>query len=434
MSFLSRLFNRVPPRDQLVIDLIDELKRRGIQTQGGTYNHQDYSLTVEGRKLGLGNLFLEWRLRRRRDKAELVKRFLDSVLQIGKPLPSFDAAAEKLVPLVRSRSNICLWLLEAWCGGAPDGNAAETAWAPFVGDLVTAVGLDMGSGISRMERSNLEHLGVTLDTAFQRALANLQRGAPRLVFGQVGHGMPRGVFHSDSASDYQSSMLLLPDRFPRLPEGDGDLVAMVPGRNSMWITGSRNEAGISALFDVGEKSLSSLHHRCSTTLLRLDGGRWVPFAPDSNESLATRYQTLVKKQEATDYALQKSVLEQLHRARSDPAYVAPFNLSLKSDASRSWVAWASGVDSMLLPRAEFMIFVEQILDGTGRAIGSKRSIEVAWDSASPLVRDLMEEVPDLYPLRYRAGRFPDAAVLAELERRGRRYEGVVPADTIPQGR
>lgn len=432
MSILSQLFRRVLPRDQLVIDLVEELKRRGIQ--GGTYDHQEYSLTVAGKKIGFGNLFLEWRLRGRRDKAELVKRFLDGILQVETPLATYDVAAEKLVPLVRSRSNICLWLLESQCGGAPMGNAAETAWAPLVGDLVTAVGLDRDNGIGRMARANLEHLGVALDTALERALANFREQAPRLVFVQVGHGMPRGVFHSDSASDYQSSMLLLPDRFPRLSEGDGDLIAMVPGRNSMWITGSRNEAGISALLDVGEKSLSSVAHRCSTTLLRLESGKWVSFGPDSNESLVRRYRTLVKKQNATDYALQKSVLDQLHRVRNDPTYVAQFNLSFKGDASRSWAAWASGVDSMLLPRAEFIVFVEQILDGTGRAIGSKRSIEVAWESAYPLVQNLMDEVPDLYPFRYRAGRFPDAAVLAELERRGKRYEGQVPADAPLQGR
>jgi hypothetical protein len=223
-----------------------------------------------------------------------VKRFLDGTLEGRKPRPlgSYDQVAETLLPLVRSRHYICLNLLSNQCAGAPPGNSAETAWAPFVGDLVTAVGFDHENAIGYVRRDNLDHLGVGLDTAFQRALDNFRKQAPRLAFLEIGHGLPAGVFHSESVSDYQSSMLLLPNLFPQLPEGSGDLIVSVPGRNSMWITGSRNEAGISALLDIAEKSFDSVHHRCSTTLLRLRAETWTPFVPDSNEQLKTRYQTL----------------------------------------------------------------------------------------------------------------------------------------------
>src|SRR5260221_9896364 len=41
LSFFSRLFNRLPPHEQLVVDVVKELKRRG--RTGGSYNHQEYS-------------------------------------------------------------------------------------------------------------------------------------------------------------------------------------------------------------------------------------------------------------------------------------------------------------------------------------------------------------------------------------------------------
>jgi hypothetical protein len=53
----------------------------------------------------------------------------------------------------------------------------------------------------------------------------------------------------------------------------------------------------------------------------------------------------------------------------------------------------------------------------------KRVIEVAWDQAMPVVEGLMEQVPALYPVRYRIRRFPDDAALSELERRGRPLDG-----------
>lgn len=423
MSFLSRLFKRFPPREQLVVDVANELKRRGLT--GGSYDHQGYAITVGSATIGLNNLFLEWRLLGRRDKASLVKRWLDATLDGLKPSPlgSYGQVAEKLVPLVRSRPDICLKLLNNQSVGAPAGNSAETAWAPFVGDLVTAVGIDDKNGIASVLRANLDHLGVGLDAAFQRALDNFRKQAPRLVFVEIGQGLPRGVFHSESASDYQSSMLLLPDRFPHLPEESGDPIVSVPGRNSMWMTGSRNEAAISALLDIGEKSLNSVHHRCSTELLRLQTGTWTPFVPDSNEHLRNKYQALLKKQEAVNYGQQTALLNKLLQMRGEDIYVGQSNLLVNGDHTKSWTAWASHADSML-PRADFIVLVEQIVDpSSGRATGSRGSIEVAWNEAFPFVHDLMEEVADIYPPRYRVRRFPDGATLSQLERRGIRHPG-----------
>ena len=329
--------------------------------------------------------------------------------------------AEKFLPLVRSRHYICINLLNNQLAGAPPGNPAETAWAPFVGDLVTAVGIDSQNGIASVMRANLDHLGVDLDVALQRAMDNFRKQAPRLVFVEE-RRLPPGVFHSDSASDYQASMLLLPEQLPKLPEGSGDPVISVPGRNSMWLTGSRNEAGIAALVDVGEKSLTSVHHRCSAMLLRLSGETWTPFIPDVNENLRSKYQTLLKKQEAVNYGEQTTLLAKLLQARGEDSHVAPFNLVVNGEHSKSWAAWPSHADRFIT-RADFIVFVDQIVGTSGLATGSKCMIEVAWDDAFSLVRDLMEEIPDIYPPRYRVRRYPDPAMLSELERRGIRHEG-----------
>jgi hypothetical protein len=423
VSIFSRLFNRHPPRDQLVIDVANELKRRG---RTGGYNHQEYTVTTGEVTIGLHNLFLEWRLLDRRDKAAAVRRYLDVAFENGKPLLSYDEQAEKFFPLVRSRDYISIHLLTNLIAGAPEGNSAETAWAPFVGDLVTAVAIDGENGIASMLRVNLKHLGVSFETAFARALDNFRKKAPALVFKEVGHGLPPGVFYSESATDYQSSMLLLPERFPELPAGSGDPIIAVPGRNSMWMTGSRNEAGLAALLTVGENALHSIHHRCSTALLRLDRGRFVPFVPDANEALRNRYLTVQQKQEAVNYGEQTDALTRLCAQRGEDVYVAPFNVAIKDEGpdarSWTWTTWASHADS-LITRAEYIVFVDQIVDPTGRATGASAFIEVAWDEAVPLVSDLMEQLPDVHPPRYRVRHFPDPATLLELERRGTRLAG-----------
>jgi hypothetical protein len=195
----------------------------------------------------------------------------------------------------------------------------------------------------------------------------------------------------------------------------------------MWMTGSRNAAGISALLGIGENSLDSLHHRCSTALLRLDGGSFVPFVPDANEPLRNRYLTLQKKQQAANYGEQTDGLTRLCQQRGEAVFVASFKLAIKGEGldATSWTytTWASAADS-LIARAEFIVFVDQVVDpSSGLATGSKALIEVAWDDALPVVSELMEELPDIYPPRYRVRRFPDAAKLLELERRGIRHPG-----------
>jgi hypothetical protein len=62
-----------------------------------------------------------------------------------------------------------------------------------------------------------------------------------------------------------------------------------------------------------------------------------------------------------------------------------------------------------------LALLEQVLDAdAGRAVGTKRITTVPWEQATPLLSLLMEELPDLYPPRYRVRRFPDEATLAEL--------------------
>jgi hypothetical protein len=124
-------------------------------------------------------------------------------------------------------------------------------------------------------------------------------------------------FIPEFSADYQSSLLLMPERFPRLPESDGELVAMPRQRNLVWITGSKNEKGISALLDIAEVSFSIAAHRCYATLLRRNGKGWAVFRLEVNVDLQKKHDRVMRKQDALNYSQRKQALERLHAARNE---------------------------------------------------------------------------------------------------------------------
>jgi hypothetical protein len=418
MSFLARLFRRFPPNEQLAADVVAELTERGVKVK--SYDHLEYAVHVEGGRIGLTNLFLEWRLHGRHEKKRIIKRFLDGILAPPITFSTFDSVADRLVPLVRSRHLVTINLLESRLHDAPQ--SAETAWAPIAGDLAAAIGVDHPDTIGVLTRANLEELNVRFDSALERAKENLGRRLPPIRFVEVGNGLPAGVYASGAATDYESSLLLLPERIPQLPESHGDMIVMVPGRNSVWITGSRNEAGLAALLDVAEKFFEAVPHRCSATLLRRDGGGWAVFRPDRNVDLQHKHDRVMLKQEALNYSQQKYALDKLHQAQDQDVSVGPFNVFTRDGHLVSVSAWPSHADT-LLPKTGAISFVDQIVDASsGLAVGTRKIINVAWERAIPLVGPLMEEVPGLYPPRFRVRRFPDDATLAELAKVATLYE------------
>jgi hypothetical protein len=76
----------------------------------------------------------------------------------------------------------------------------------------------------------------------------------------------------------------------------------------------------------------------------------------------------------------------------------------------------SGTNGTLLPVADRLAFVDQIVDPqTGRAAEEARDImQVAWSDAIVVAGHLFEPVPNLYPPRYRALGFPDANMWSNL--------------------
>src|SRR5262245_9404010 len=238
-SRLMSLFRPKPadPYEQFVVAFIEECSRQGRKPT--SYDHQARTFVFEDlkgskRTVYLENMFRMWCQGNVKTRAERLSRFVRSLGEEEAAIDSADFTAD-LVPGLRSRVLISHGLIQTWAAGAPEGNNDEVAWVPFCGELVACVVRDLRDSIAPMTRSHLEKAKLSFDQAMTQAMAQFRAKAPAPHF----EPDPRaaGLYFCGNLEDYQSSLLLMtPDKDYKLPALDGDVVALVPSRNTVFVT------------------------------------------------------------------------------------------------------------------------------------------------------------------------------------------------------
>src|SRR5262245_55823814 len=108
------------------------------------------------------------------------------------------------------------------------------------------------------------------------ALGNLHRMVPKIE-------MRRGaehIFLIEAGGNYEASLLLADGIWSSGQiRVDGDIVVAVPGRDALFVTGSRNRAGIARLRAMAAE-LASQPHGLTPALFVYRDGKFVKFEPD----------------------------------------------------------------------------------------------------------------------------------------------------------
>lgn len=223
-----------------------------------------------------------------------------------------------------------------------------------------------------------------------------------------------GAFLGKWEDFYDSSRVLLPDCLYRLPLV-GDPVVLVPAREALLVTGSKDATGQAALVAFAEKVLLEKPRHISMSMLRHDGKNWQPFMPtgETGEQLK-RFQ---REMMAANYEQQKEELEAQYEISGNDVFVATFSRFKEKNGGKdnanvfSLATWTEGVDT-LLPYTDRVMFVRLNAAHT-EAIDS---VAVLWPEAVALTGTLME-VTDDWPPRVRVRAFPDEAMFATLKSR-----------------
>jgi hypothetical protein len=389
------------PEEQLAAAVAAEFARHGLKPK--SFDAERYQFEFDGAFVALGNLYDAWRLAEPAKRGELVERFVRGFRETGARFATFAEVEKLLSPLVRSKAEVCAFELAA--SNAKSANeTVKFPYAILAGDLVIALGVDLRDSILRVSQQHLEQWGVTFDDALAIALGNFQRRSFLVEFARspIGHS----VFEATKAEDDQSSTLVLPpSEFFRFPMLEGDPVVVAPSRNHLFLTGSRNEDGLAAIANFVAGILPQTPHRCSVEMLRLADGAWVSWRPEGRAMAV--YRAALRQRDALDYESQKQQIEEMRPKTGEEAFVSKLVLFSRGGEATTLAVWPEAVSNGLLPRADIIAFHPKSAEGAV-------PVTVPWETAVPIVEELLAPEPDLYPPRWRYRAFPDAAALAAL--------------------
>lgn len=407
--------------DQFVSAFMRECRRQGVPPP--SHDPEERSFVFHGAsgvssRTATAGMFRQWQ--GSRDRAGMVADVVKSYGGLDEAVTGGPGVAD-LKPGLRSRSLISDLQIEAQTRmpGVSEETlrGSEIASTPFCGELAACVVRDIdGVTMMPMPRMLLDAAGLSFDQAMATAMAQFRASAPPLTFESLVPGVP-GLFVCRSWGHFQAALLLMTPgedfRFP--PLGGGDPVALAPTRTFFFVTGSRNRQGVSFLL-AAAATAASQDDFLSPQLLTCHDGRWREYAFSAGTREAIIQHDVACKHLLSGYARQKQLLDDLHRKQKQDVTVAPFTVVGSRTGDFSVTTLTRDANATLVPVADRIGFVDAD-PGSASSRSSANAgdaFRVRWSAAMAIAGHLFEEVPGLYPPRYRALGFPDAGVMAKL--------------------
>src|SRR5262245_3901390 len=401
MGLLDFLFRGPPTPAKFAAMFTNELRGAGV-AQPIDYDRENNRLLVgagdDRETINLGNFLREyidlpWS-KRRQHLADRAKLFATKREEVAS---DFDEARGHLRPKLWVRAAIQQMRLQVEIDGG-DPEKFDIPEYECGSHLVASLVYDLPQTMQSVSQQQFRDCGVSDYEALEIARENLEQ-VP-CSYAQIGDG----CYAFMTGDSYDCCRLLLPSLVDRL-QVKGDLIAMVPNRDTLLVTGTDDQLGLKIMADLGAKALEDPRPMVPIPLRR-DGDDWVDWLPPSGHPAERQLRDLARRFSLDVYTEQKQQLEQIFEDDAVELFVASYTLVKKQDEGRySYAVWANGVKT-LLPRAEWLMFMR----------GEDDLAAVApWEKAEQIVGRLMKQT-DRYPARYEVLDFPTDA---ELARRGK---------------
>lgn len=309
----------------------------------------------------------------------------------------------------------------------------ELIFFPYADVLSVGLVLDDGENVHHLKDAELEQLGVSVDVAIDVAVGNLHQmsaGSFRTV--------QAGFYTSPWKDSYDGARLLLTDLFSSL-DVDGEIVALTPTTDSLFVTGSNDPIGLELLMQIGSTLVKEQNSVLALPLV-LRNGLWEPFSPPITDAIfdtinAYRMNVLSQLYEAQESIVRESADNYLPERVEPPArwelskgkpeltwelvkpkapkrerlFVSPFILG--NDKNRGYLYSRTSVmegSINLIPECEIVEFFQSD-QGQKTCLARATFSKVAEVLSNNLVLE-----KSLHPARWRLNTFPDAAQLTAL--------------------
>jgi hypothetical protein len=384
--------------------LLDAIRNAG-ETGTIHFDAREFRLVtdIERRFFNLGNIYREYCATPRAKRSRALRHYIRSWFANRKEIPAnFDEARPDLLPAVRGRSYFEMSHLQARIDALPPLHWPHQVIAEH---LVATLVYMLPEAMMQVQQRQLTEWERSFPETFDVACRNL-----REISRQPWKSPSPGVWVAPWHDDHNASRLLLLDLLPTHAI-KGDCVAMVPNRDTLLVTGSEDEEGLSRMAELAEKELENVRP-IGGHAFHLSDRVWQPWLPDAGHPLHERFKLLQLRTLGRDYAAQKDLLDALHERTGEQIWVATYSAVRddKTGLSHSYCVWSQGVDTLLPVADRVHFFVAESEDG-GSVVATAN-----WDRVQQVVGHLME-AQDLYPPRYRAKKFATSEELAELGKR-----------------
>ena len=335
---------------------------------------------------------LPWR------RSRLIRGFLATALDRSNEVsPSWEAARERVLPAVRHRSHIEAARLSALAEGK---EPEDYPFEPVAGGVVTLLAYDAPKSIHLPAASLQQSWGISFGEALARAISNLDRlSEPRWS------SHARGVYISGWQDDYDCSRILSEPALRGLAV-EGRMVAIIPDRNCLVVTGLGDLEALRAAFELVAGRANP--RPVSTIPLLRSWPGWEPLELAASHPCYAVWRRLVVDEEAQLYEQQKKELENLFARLGRDVFVASFTVTEDPSGYRcSRCVWGAGTVS-LLPETDLIGLVDLSRPEGQQLLG--------WFEGAMLRErcGTLLERTDFYPTRYRVESFPSAAEIEAI--------------------
>lgn len=142
---------------------------------------------------------------------------------------------------------------------------------PFAADIVIVYAFNEPSQLVYMSRRQLAQSGMSEDELHALAVANLPKCLPDLNFREL----DGGLFGVSCGGVFEASLLLLDPLWEQLaPQLPGLPLAVVPARDLLFVTGSKNQGSMQKIGRCARAELAQPELELSRVVLSRSRGRW----------------------------------------------------------------------------------------------------------------------------------------------------------------
>jgi hypothetical protein len=354
-------------------------------------------VSTDGMVINLANLYLEhvefswWK---RRGHLRRIGTVLETSIT---ELPSdFEVAKARIRPRLSHRQAELLTRLSAESSAPAE---YDPIGRPIGEHLILTLVYDLPASVLYLTRGQLEEWGVSEYEAFEVALENLRQPVPLAALKEEKEAAPF-AYSPQGGDNYDATRLVNVEKIRQL-EVEGEVIALVPNRDTLFITGSESERGIDMLRHFAEQSMNEPRPLLPTPL-RLVGDDWEDWLPPADHPAYESFRRLDRRFRAGLYAESTEAYQQTFIDREEGVFVAPvirFSDNDEPDRVMSGCTWTEGIVS-LLPETDVIGFMRE---------NAAEPLMVPWDEAMNIVGGLLEADDSFYPVRHRTRGFPSPA-------------------------